>query len=72
LTGGTARITYECDKEKSLTKRKKPKPFRAVKAVKGAAREKIGQPPAARVVPDKTKKADEKHKLTLDKLLDEG
>jgi len=50
--------------------RKKPKPFRAVTAVKSAAREAIGAPPVTRRVPDRTKTAREKHKPTLGKLLD--
>ena len=51
--------------------RKKKRTFRAVKAVKEAAREKIGAPPVTRRVPDKKKKAREKHKPTLGRLLDE-
>ena len=54
-----------------LTKRKKPKPFRAVDAVKAAARDKIGAPPPTRRVPDAKKERREKHKATLDKLLRE-
>lgn len=54
-----------------MAKRKKPKPFRAVKAVKELAREKIGAPPATRRVPDKKKRAREKHKPTLGRLLGE-
>ena len=53
-----------------MAKKRKPKPFRAVKAVKAAAREKIGRVPAARVVPDQKKK-EEKHKPTLGELLGE-
>jgi hypothetical protein len=52
-----------------LAKRKKPKPFRAVKAVKAAARELIGAPPPTRRVPDVKKEHREKHKPTLNKLL---
>jgi len=52
-----------------LAKRKKPKPFRAVEAVKAAAREKIGSPPPARRVPDAKKQRRQKHKPTLGKLL---
>ena len=52
--------------------KKKVKRFRAVKAVKGAARETIGMPPPARVVPDKRKEKVEKHKPTLGRLLEEG
>jgi len=56
-----------------VAKRRKPKPFRAVEAVKAMARERIGAPPASRVVPDKKKKKQsaEKHKLTLNRLLRE-
>jgi len=54
-----------------LPKRKKPKPFRAVDAVKAAAREKIGSPPPVRREPDVTKEHREKHKPTLGKLLEE-
>ena len=54
-----------------MAKRRKPKPFRAVKAVKELAREKIGAPPATRRVPDKKKQRREKHKPTLGRLLGE-
>ena len=54
-----------------MPKKKKPKRFRAVEAVKALARERIGTPPASRVVPDRKKKKGEKHKLTLGELLDE-
>ena len=54
-----------------MAKRRKPKAFRAVKAVKEAAREKIGAPPATRRVPDKKKQRREKHKPTLGRLLGE-
>jgi len=53
-----------------VAKRKKPKPFRAVDAVKAAAREKIGSPPPTRRVPDVTKERRQKHKPTLGKLLE--
>lgn len=54
-----------------MARKKKPKPFRAVKAVKELARERIGAPRPERVVPDRKKKAkdSEKHKVTLGKLL---
>jgi len=55
-----------------VTKRKKPRPFRAVDAVKAAAREKIGSPPPTRRVPDAKKQRREKHKPTLGKLLEGG
>jgi hypothetical protein len=54
-----------------LPGRKKPKPFRAVDAVKAAAREKIGSPPPTRREPNVKKKRREKHKSTLGKLLGE-
>jgi hypothetical protein len=48
--------------------KKRMKRFGAVKAVKELARERMGAPPAEKVVPHKNKKAD-KHKPTLGKLL---
>jgi hypothetical protein len=56
-----------------MAKKKKPKPFTAVEAVKTMAREQIGAPPPSRVVPDrkKKKKRDQKHKPTLGKFLTE-
>jgi hypothetical protein len=51
--------------------KKKRKVFRATKAVKEMARERIGSPPPARVVPDRRRKIEEKHKSTLGKLLSE-
>ena len=53
------------------SKKKKPKPFTAVEAVKTMAREQIGAPPASRVVPNRKEKKSEKHKPTLAKLLDD-
>lgn len=53
-----------------MSKQKKPKPFRAVTAVKSAARETIGAPPPTRRVPDKKKSTREKHKPTLGNLLE--
>jgi len=53
-------------------KRKKPKRFTAVEAVKTMARTHIGEPPASRVVPDRKRKKSEKHKPTLGKLLDDA
>jgi hypothetical protein len=54
------------------SKKKKPKPFTAVEAVKTMARAQIGMPPTARVVPDRKKKTTEKHKPPLEKLLNEA
>lgn len=52
-------------------KKKKPKPFRADKAVRAIAREKIGAPPPTRAVPVKTKEKQEKHRPTMGELLDQ-
>jgi len=52
-----------------LRKPRKPKPFRAVDAVKAAAREKIGSPPPTRREPNVKKENRQKHKPTLGKLL---
>jgi hypothetical protein len=52
-----------------MAKRKKPKPFRAVTAVKSAARESIGAPPPTRRQPDLTKQTKPKHKPTLGEIL---
>jgi hypothetical protein len=52
-------------------KRKKPKRFTAVEAVKTMARERIGAPPASRVVPNRKKNKTQKHKPTLEGLLGE-
>jgi hypothetical protein len=50
-------------------RKKKPKPFTAVEAVKTMARTQIGEPPVSRVVPDRKKRKVEKHKPTLARLL---
>jgi hypothetical protein len=57
-------------KMRAMAKKKKAKPFTAVEAVKTMAREQIGAPPASRIVPNRKKKT-EKHKPTLEKLLNE-
>jgi hypothetical protein len=56
-----------------MAKKKKPKVFTAVQAVKTMAREQIGAPRPSRVVPDrkKKKKRGQKHKPTLGKFLGE-
>jgi hypothetical protein len=51
-----------------MASKKKVKRFRAVQAVKELARERMGAPPAEKIVPHKNKKQ-EKHKPTLGKLL---
>ena len=52
-----------------MARKKKPKPFRAVTAVKSASREHIGALPPTRFVPDAKKKNKPNHKPTLPKLL---
>ncbi len=54
----------------AIMRKKKKRPFRAVQAVKELARERLGAPPAEKVVPQKKRKA-EKHRPTLGKLLGE-
>jgi hypothetical protein len=53
-----------------VARKKKAKRFRAVTAVKELARERVGAPPAQKIVVEKTKKP-EKHKPTLRRLLGE-
>jgi len=53
-----------------VARKKKLKRFRAVTAVKELARERVGAPPAGKIVVEKKKKP-EKHKPTMSKLLDE-
>lgn len=55
---------------REMARKKKVKRFQAVQAVKELARERVGEPPAARVVPHK-KKNPAKYKTTLGKLLGE-
>ena len=54
-----------------MARKKKVKRFKAVQAVKELARERMGAPPAEKVVPHKNKKAD-KQKPTLGKLLEDS
>jgi hypothetical protein len=55
------------------SKIRKPKPFRASSAVKAAARVAIGTPPPTRAEPiGKRKSKAEKHKSTLNKLLQDS
>jgi hypothetical protein len=55
---------------RAMPRKRKPKPFRAVTAVKELARERVGTPPREKIVPNK-KKLPAKHKPTLGKLLGE-
>jgi hypothetical protein len=52
-----------------VAKKKKPKPFRAVKAVKSAAREQVGMPPPTRRQSSIKERKREKHKPTIGDLL---
>jgi hypothetical protein len=52
-----------------MPKKKVPKKFSAATAVKSAARNVIGSPPATRQEIPKTKKTKDKHKPTLGELL---
>jgi hypothetical protein len=55
-----------------MARKKKSKSFKAVTAVKALARDRIGEPRPAQVVPDRRKKKPaEKHKPTLGQLLEE-
>jgi hypothetical protein len=56
---------------KKMARKKKLKRFEAVQVVKELARERVGAPPAAKVVPHK-KRDPAKHKATLGKLLGEA
>jgi hypothetical protein len=53
-----------------MARKRKVKRFQAVQAVKELARERLGAPPAEKVVPHKKKKP-AKHKSTLGELLGE-
>lgn len=57
--------------EAQMARKKKVKRFRAVTAVKELARERVGSPPAEKIVVEKKKKP-QKHKTTLGKLLSES
>lgn len=52
-----------------MARKKKPKPFRAVTAVKLAAREQIGTPPPTKRIESEKRKNRAKHKLTRADLL---
>jgi hypothetical protein len=54
-----------------VARKKKAKRFRAVTAVKELARERVGAPPAEKIVVEKKKKP-EKYKKTLSKLLNDS
>lgn len=54
-----------------MARKRKKKRFRAVEAVKELARERIGTPPAEKIVVEKKRKP-EKHKPTLGKMLGEA
>jgi hypothetical protein len=53
-----------------MRRKKKPKRFRAVEAVKALARERIGTPKASQIVLDRKRKG-QKYKPTLGKLMED-
>jgi hypothetical protein len=55
----------------AMAKKKKLKKFRKVEAVKALARERVGSVPSSRMIPDRRERVKEKHKITLDKLLEQ-
>ncbi len=55
-----------------MAKKKKIKPFRAVKAVKALARENIGAPPPTYRQENTRKPAPPRHKERLDKLIEDA
>jgi len=62
---------HEGQAQQEMARKKKLRRFRAVQAVKELARERMGTPPAGKVVLEKRKKP-EKHKPTFGKLLSEN
>lgn len=55
-----------------MAKKRRPKAFSAIKAVKANARERLGTPPASSVIPDrrvKTERGPLKHKKKLDEVI---
>jgi hypothetical protein len=71
VRGGTGYGNMKVRVRSRMARKKKVKRFRAVQAVKELARERMGAPPAEKIVPHKNKKQ-EKHKPTLGKLLEES
>jgi hypothetical protein len=65
-------LAGELWQDEEMPRKRKPKKFSKVDAVKALARERIGTPPSSRVVPDRKKEAAEKHKPTLGNLLSEN
>jgi len=55
-----------------MPRKKKPKRFRAVEAVKAMAREKIGAPRPSHAIADRRQAKTEKHKPTLGRMLEES
>jgi hypothetical protein len=58
-------------RQKNMAKKRKKKTFKAVTAVKALARERIGAPPESRIVPDRKKQKNEKHKTSVADLIEE-
>jgi hypothetical protein len=55
-----------------MPRKKKPRPFRATKAVKSAARNVLGTPPPVRREETKKRDKKQKHKPTMGKLLSDS
>jgi hypothetical protein len=53
----------------AMAKKRKKKKFRKVEAVKALARERVGSVPSSRAIPHRKERVEEKHKVTLKKLL---
>ena len=53
----------------AMAKKRKRKKFRKVEAVKALARERVGPVPSSRAIPNRKERVEEKHKVTLNKLL---
>lgn len=56
---------------RTMPRKKKVKKFRAVEAVKAMARERIGAPKPSQVVVGRKQRKEEKHKPTLNRLLED-
>jgi hypothetical protein len=52
-----------------MAKRRRKKELSAVATVKAMARHRLGPPPAERTIPNRKKRTKEKHKPTLEKLM---
>jgi hypothetical protein len=67
------KLLHNAGNYETRMKKRKPKPFRATKAVKSAARALLGSPPPSHALPGgkKSPAGSPKHKITLKQLLEE-